>query len=70
MKRKTTKPAARKKSAGKKSLPRHGAAQQKRAKATAKAKRGKAAAAAPTGVIYSDLRRSISEGVLGRLLNS
>jgi len=66
MKRKSTKPAARKK-IGKKKLARHGAAQPKRAKAKTKTKR---AQAETPGVVYSDLRRSIGEGLLGRLLNS
>lgn len=66
MKRKSTKPAARKK-IGKKNLARHGAAQQKRAKTKAKARRAQPESG---GVVYSDLRRSISEGLLGRLLQS
>lgn len=70
MKRKGGKPAARKKT--EKTPARRAAAQPKRAKAKTKAPKKRAARveAATPGVVYSDLRRSIGEGFLGRLLNS
>ncbi|MCU0667735.1 MAG: hypothetical protein MUF70_00115 [Myxococcota bacterium] len=67
-KRKGGKPAARKKT--EKSPSRRAAAQPKRAKAKAPKKRAARVEAATPGVVYSDLRRSIGEGLLGRLLNS
>ena len=69
MKRKSTKPAARKK-IGKKNLARHGAAQQARAKTKSKPRAARKTAATEPGVVYSDLRRSMSESFLGRLLGS
>lgn len=69
MKRTGSKPAARKKT-GKQTPSRRAAAQPKHAKAKAKTpkKRAARAEAATPGVVYSDLRRSIGEGLLGRLL--